>query len=461
MNIRRRSHIQKWLRDYMVPLIGWVLLIILLFSIFSWNDNPKTVDTENKIWLNLTLNWANSEAYIIYPWNYKKKIEWDISLYKWEQLTIKEWDVSLSLPQVWNLRLSKLWELKYLENWDFSLSSADLWLNSISDLNILMKFATVKVSANTHISFSQNEMGSTIYLLSWFAEVENLAWKTTVLAPWQQITITRVDASNKDIDLSLAKWNLDDYYKQSDWFILNNWMSFLTTEDKTNEETSSWTLTWTWTIKKDNNTGSNLISFSNLLDESNISSDTISISWNYFDEEITDIVLNWKSAILNKDLQTFKFENISMPNKENNLVFKVLNDSWEILSKFVYTIYNDWGVANTNNWSTNWATNDWTFKSKTFDIDGTQFKFTQPTTTESYTSKEDFITIRWLVSATWISKVTVNDYQLNSFNWSTWRYHASTDNNNLSVWTNIYEIKYYDANWKVVYTNYFNIIKTE
>jgi hypothetical protein len=39
----------------------------------------------------------------------------------------------------------------------------------------------------------------------------------------------------------------------------------------------------------------------------------------------------------------------------------------------------------------------------------------------------------------------VNDYKLSSFNGSTWRYHASTDNNNLADGTNVYEIKYFSG----------------
>jgi hypothetical protein len=40
-------------------------------------------------------------------------------------------------------------------------------------------------------------------------------------------------------------------------------------------------------------------------------------------------------------MKTFKFENIAVPLKENNLVFKVMDDANDVLSKFVYTIYND------------------------------------------------------------------------------------------------------------------------
>lgn len=462
MNLRRKNNIQKWLRDYMVPIIGWILIIILLFSIFSWDNPTPKIDTENKVWFDIKLNWTNSEAYIVYQWNDKKKIEWDISLYKWEKIIVKEWNVSLTMKWVWNMRLDKLWELKYLENWDFALYSSDLWIDSTTDLNIEMKFAKISIWANSHVSFWQNEMWSTIYLLDWTAEVENLVGKTTVLAAGQKLTIARLDASKQDLDLSIAKESIDDFYKQSDWFILNNWDKYLkSAEDEEKDKEKEWEddeKTWTWkTVKTDKSSSVNsLLTFSNLSDESNVSADKINISGNYSDEEITKITLNWLDAVLNTKLKSFKFENVSVPNQENNLVFKVYDDANDMLSKFIYTVYFDWW--STSDWWSNSSQNSW-FKVQTFDVDWSQFTFTEPTSKETYTTFDDFVTIRWAVLVKWITKVTVNDFTLWSFNWSTWRYHASSTNNNLSVWTNVYDIKYFDANGKEVYTNRFTIIR--
>lgn len=446
----------------MVPIIGWLLVIILLFSVFSWSNEPKQVDVENKTWFDVKLNWESSEAYIVYPWDYKKKIEWDISLYKWEKVIVKQWNVALSMDLVWKFRLDKLWELKYLENWDFSLYSSDLWLDSTSAVNIEMKFAKVKIGDKSHVSFSQNEMWSTIYLIDWSAEIENLVWKSTVLAAGQKITISRLDASKQDLDLSLTKENIDDFYKQSDWFILNNWASYIKTvtdlgdkdknkDWKIDEETATWTI-----VKSDKSSLNSFLTFSNLSDESNVSSDTINVSGNYSDETITKITLNWKDAILDTKLKSFKFQNVSVPNSENNLVFKVYDDSNEMLSKFIYTVYFAWWADTT---AASTSTEGSGFKVQTFDVDWSQFTFTEPTSKEIYTTFDDFVTIRWAVLAKWISKITVNDFTLGSFNWSTWRYHASSTNNNLSIWTNIYDIKYFDANWKEVYTNRFTIIR--
>ncbi len=454
MNVRRRGAVEKWLRDYIVPIIGLLLVIILIFNVFSSSSdtNNSNVKIENKIWLNLELEWMNPESFILYPWDNKEKIVWDTVLYKWEKVIVKEWMVNLSLNWVWNLKINKLWELKYLENGNFSLFSSDLWLNSTSTVNVDMRFWSVKVWENTNISFSQNEMWSTIYLINWFAEISNLAWESTVLASGQKISISRLDANKKDLDLSLLKENIDDYYKQSDWFIVNNWASFIKVVDNTDTKKTS-----TWTINKI--TSDKLISFSNLYDEANVSADSITVSWNYKDENINKIILNWKEAILNKELKTFKFENVSVDNKENDFVFKIYDDANDLLSKFVYVIYYDWwAVANA-------LKNK--FNVKTFNVDGTQFVFSSLKDwltkalnwKTTYTTYGDFLTLYWNVTAKWIKRVDVDWYTLKSFNWSTWRYHASSINNNLNIWTNVYEVKYFDTDNKLVYTNSFIIIK--
>lgn len=453
MNVRRRGTVEKWLRDYIVPIIWLLLIIILIFNVFSSNSKPNTsAVVENKVWLSVALEWTNPESFISYPWDNKEKIVWETMLYKWEKVIVKEWMLNLSLEWVWDFKVNKLWELKYLENWNFSLYSSDLWLNSINSTNVDMRFASVKVWEKTHISFSQNEMWSTIYLINWFAEVSNLAWVTTVLASGQKITISRLDANKKDLDLSLLKKSIDDYYKQSDWFIINNGASYLSKEkDKKVEETSSWAV--------NKLTSDKLINFSNLDDEENVSSDSITVAWNFTDETINKITLNWKDGIIDKKLKTFKFENVSVENKENNLVFKVYDDANDILSKFVYVVYYNWAVVENTLKSK--------FNVKTFNVDGSQFTFSsikdgtikQLNWKTSYTTYGDFLTIYWTVFAKWITRVDVDWYTLKSFNWTTWRYHPSSINNNLNIWTNVYNVKYYTKWDKLIYTNHFTIIK--
>ena len=442
---KRNINIVKSLKDYIVPIIWLLLIILLIFSVFNGDnstDIQSQIQNENQIPLEVKVDNDFTEAYIIYAWENKKLIEDKVSLYKWEKIMVKEWNVLIDFLSVWNYVLGGLWELKYGENGELHLESSDLWVNSLSESNINMKYASVIVWDNSHISLSQNEMWSTIYLLSWNVEVRNLVWKSTILTQGQKITISRLNASSEDIDLTILKEDIDDFFKKTDWYIKNNGDLYLNiAPESQNTQTGS---------KLETYKNANLITFDNLKDESYVSNNSLEISWKYFDDNITKIMLNDASAKINKDAKTFSFNNVDVSSSENDLIFKVFDDSNDLLQKFVYLVYYKW-------WENN--TTGAVFNVKTYSVDGSQFTFTAPTTGSSYTSNLDFITFKWNVLAKWISKVSVNWYTLSSFNWSTWRYHADVSRNNLKDGTNIYDIKYFDANWKLVYNNTFTIIR--
>lgn len=458
---RRRgsTSLQKNIKDYIVPIIWWILVLFLIFSLFSWDSSDTKTNIENQSWITVSLDWESSQATIIYPWDYKKDLEWDWTLYKWEKILVKQWTVSLNLDTLLGFKVNRLWELKYGEDSVFTVSSWEVWLDALKPVDLNLSFANLKIDENSHLSVSQNEMWSTIYLISWFVEVTNLVWKNTVLAPGEKITISRSDASKSDLDLTLLKENIDQFFIKSDWYILNKWSNYVV-EDGIEEienkdlETQSGSLsnTSTWEI----------LSFNSLIDESNVSSPLINISWTYNDSEVSSITVNWKEAILSKTNKTFKFENVDVSNKENDLVFKVYDDSNDIIHREVYTVYYNLGSSkdDSNDISSQTdtiTTSTWP-KVHNFTVDGSQFLFTSPTTQTTYTTTESFITIRWNVKAEGIDSITVNDFKLSSFNGSTWRYHADVEYNNLAEWTNVYEIKYFSW-WKLVYTNYFTIIK--
>lgn len=451
MNRRRNVNVTKTLKDYMVPII-WVLLVILLiFSVFNWGDEWDTnnqTQTENQVPLNVELDSEFTEAYVIYAGGDKKQIEDSFSLYKWETIQVKEWSVMINFVSVGDFVLNKLWELKYNDDWILILDSWELWINSSTKLNMNMKYASISLWEKSHLSLAQNEVWSTIFLLSWTAEVRNLVWESTVLTPGQKITISNSDANNEEIDLAILKEDLDDYFKKTDWYIKNNWDYYLSTSN-TNEDIQTENVNTN--ISSNNN---NLIVFDNLEDESFVSSSSIEITWKYFDDNITKIILNWVEANINSEEKIFSFESVDTELFENDLVFKIFDDSNDLLQKFIYVVYYKSWTDSASTWSS-------AFSVKTYEVDWSQFTFTSPSTTWTYTTTEWFITIRWNVLAEWIANVSVNGYTLSSFNGSTWRYHADMDYNNLKDWTNVYDIKYYDASWKVVYNNTFTIIKKE
>lgn len=464
MSTRRRTWYSnnktfiKKIKDYIVPIV-WFFLIVFLVYFCVKKPSTDVSSTENQVGISITKE-ADSLAYIFYQ-NSKKELEEWMSLYKWERIKVSEWRVKISNENL-SFNIKKLWDLSYLKDWNFSLDSWDVWIDANSPISLDMKFAKLKISWDSHISISQNEVNSTIYVISWTVEVSNLVWKNTILSSKEEIEVARSDASNEKIDLSTKKKPISELFLKSDWFILNKWADYVWTW--TTEESSTWTIsTWetsTWNLNKPliSNWKSKYLTFSNLLDESNVSSSVISISWVYDTEEVWKIEVNWKTAVLSADVWTFKIEWIPVWAKENDLVFKVFNSDEDLKEKFVYTVYNDSWSELTN--SSNNINNSWEWWANVFNVDGSKFSFTSPTAASTFTTYDDFVTIKWYVTAKNINKVEVNWLKLKSFNGTTWRYHATSDYWNLSSWTNVYEIKYYSWD-NLIYKNYFTIIKKE
>jgi len=98
-------------------------------------------------------------------------------------------------------------------------------------------------------------------------------------------------------------------------------------------------------------------------------------------------------------------------------------------------------------------------KLESFDLKPTDFIIYEPTKTWKFTTTLSQVTIRGKVLNKNVDKVLVNDYKLQSYNWSTWRYHAFVDQWTLKEWTNNYEIKYLDKDWKTIYKEYYSIYK--
>ena len=151
----------KNIKDYIVPIIWWILILFLIWSLFLkwWNKAP--VNDENRVWIAITKD-ADSWASISYAWWSKRDISEVKALYKWEKITVSSGRVKLSDANV-SINLNKLWELKYLENWVLSLYSWEAWVDTNAAIDMEMRFVKLKIPANAHISLSQNEVMSTSY----------------------------------------------------------------------------------------------------------------------------------------------------------------------------------------------------------------------------------------------------------------------------------------------------------
>lgn len=457
MNYRRTNQnkkILKTFKDYLFPIvIVFIILIFVLNYIFSWENNTP-VSTDNTP-VSVNIESPDTESYIVYSWWNKTKLEWETSLYKSEKVQVVNWNVDLKWDGM-NLVLNKLWELTYNEDGSYTLYSSDLWVNTSSGINLEMRYAKVLTKQQAVFSASQNEVASTVYVLSWMVEVRNLAWKTTTLQKWEKLVIMRASANDEASDLSLSKEQIDDYIKKEDWFLKNNWESFL----QTVETTSTWTLSQSWTTSSGSytwNSGFAYISFNWIYDEAQVSSDVLNISWNVLDDSVSKIEINSQLATIDTQAKTFSLKDFKVSSRVNDLIYRVYDSSSNLLYKWVITVYySKWTTTSStiNNTSSLAQVENYPITTSPL------YQIISPKQ-NPYTTTENNVRIEWNVPARTVEKIIVNDFQLQKFPayWNYWYYFANAEFGNLKDWVNIYKIQYYWAEWKLLYENNFTIIK--
>jgi len=466
-NIRRNVDIQSTIKDYIVPIIGWIIVLIIIISFFRWwDDSVQIAQKENQTPTSIAFSSTETEAIIRYPGDSQENANETTPLYKWETIIVKEWSVSLTNPGWSIIALNKIAELKYNEDGSYALYSSDAWLTLEEDTSVSMRYANVAWKSWSVISLTQNEAWSTVYVLLWSAKVSNIAWISTNLVQGQKISISRLNASNEDLDIVSEKSTIDSYFKGSDWFIENNWYLAI---QQANKEEDSETLTWTgvteevWTW----DTGT-YISFNRLRDEMNVDSNTFNISWTISDSKVWAITIDNKAVTLNIENKSFAIQELPLTAKINDIVVKIYDTDKNILEKKVYTVYTSAELKQeetpepevpAQTPSSETENTGLGASATNYEIDATKFAFTEPSTTNKYTTTGSEITIRWNTTAKGISKVKINWFELSSFNGSTWRYHAFERFDTLEEWTNQYRVDYYGTSGAIVYTDYYTIVK--
>lgn len=458
------NRIKKTLKDYLIPLVwAWIILIIILSFIFWWkNDekvNTKSTNTTNtSTWsIKVSLDDLETEAFIRSDAYERKSISWETRLWANDTLIVKNWSVSVESPDI-NLRLNKMWELEINEKWWLKLISSDLWGIAKKTFAMDMMYANIKLSSWTVFSLAQNEAISTIYVISGSAEVSNLAWSKTLLGNWQKVLIQNKDASNKNLDLTLSKDNIDTFFTNSDWYTKNKVDLMWEFTWSTSSTWSTWSLASTWAKVSTGRIWDSIIELDDLRDEMVVSTNKINVNGRYYSDFVSSIKLDWVKAKLNLENKTFSFWQITLTKKENDLVIKALDSEDNIISKDVVTVYYNWVLPKEE--APKATETQSSASSQTTVIDSSKFVFTAPWASP-YTTKESMVTIRWTVPKWLVEKIVVNWFTLQRFTkfWTDWRYHADVNNMNFKEWTNVYEVKYYGEAWKLLYTNSFTIIK--
>lgn len=445
--------ILKTFKDYLFPIVVvGILGIIFLSFLFSWDSKTNTPSDTNDFFT-LTLSSPGGESYIEYTWGKRVKIEGETSLYKSEKVQVVSDGVALSGP-LGKFNLNRLWELKYNENGGLTLYSSDLWAQASKDMSVEMRYAKLTLYANAVVNMSQNEVASTIYVLSGTAEVQNLVGISTVLQKGDKIVIMRNNANDKNTDISLSKETIDDYIKNDDWFVKNNGTFYL--EQSQSEELSgSWeSLSQTGSVSQ--GTSSLWISFDGIYDGGQVTENATDIKGSIADDSIVTIEINGKNAQINTTDHTFSLGGVNTSGKVNDIVYKLYDSQSNLVNKWVLTLYNAQASGTASNTSSSNLAQVENYPISSSPL----YQITNPKQ-NPITTEENVVRIEGTVPARTVKKIIINDFQLQKFiaYSSYWQYFANSDFGNLKPGVNIYNIKFYGESDNLLYETNFTIIK--
>ncbi|MDD5769875.1 MAG: hypothetical protein PHE25_02815 [Candidatus Gracilibacteria bacterium] len=450
------NKLSKTFKDYLIPIvIVFVILLVIINKLFSTGGNSSS-SIQNNSPVEVSFGVPETEAYVIYSGGNKTKLEQNGSIYKTEKLQVANGNLNIK-DKSNEFSLNKLGELKYNEDGSYTLYSSDLWVKTQSGVDIEMRYAKVLSKDNSIFSLSQNEVASTIYVVSGIVQVQNLAGKSTSLQKGEKLVIMRNNANDDKSDLALSKEQIDDYTKSDDWFIKNNGLVYLTANDG-NQTSSGNTNTGSTNSGTTSQDFGGYISFNNLYDEIELSSNSVDIEGNILSDDVNKIDINGETATIDNTTKTFNLKGFKLNSKTNDLIYRVYDSFNKILYKGVLTVYtNNISSTSSNNSDSNLA------QVQNYPISSSPLYQILTPKQNPYTSSEDVIRIEGTVPAGTVAKIIINDFELQKFPkfGSYWSYFANSGFGNLKPGVNIYKIQYFGADGKIIYENNFTIIKEE
>ena len=462
-------------RDYAVPIIIVLIILFLGIKLISWDNSEASWDDSQEVVQNDTQKlsfdlWADTRWEIEYPgWdkdNLTEKV--DDWLYPGEKLIVEAWDVTLQ-DQGWLLmKLDANGELSYESNWWFLLTSSNLFIRNPETMSFATRFFSIVLPENSVVSLNQNEVASAIYVLQWNPEVTTFANKSITLNPWEKLSVASTESSDENYDIEASREEIDNYFFSETWAQSNNLESYLTSAEETQTVTNSSESTIS-TSENTISTGtgettttsssSDLITINWIEDGQTYSTPELEISGTITDDRVARVQFGNVLADMNLVAKTYLVAGFSIPLKVNDVVYKVFDAQNNVLKRWVFTVYNSaWGEATVVD-AGGTTTPVWSESFPVADANP-NFRFTAPTA-NPYTTQpdEDFVTIRGAVTPGSAASVTVNGRQLNSFDGSSWRFHATSSFDTMQPGVNLYKVNYFDNAGTVVHTDTFTIIK--
>lgn len=434
--------------------IWWILgaiIAILLGLKFFYSGNSTTNEVSK--WDYITIIPGEKSVVAIADKNLKETtITKEENLFITDNyVSVSEWS-AIAKVKTSNIDLDEKTQISYIssniDSENIKLEKWRAWVDSSWNTNsIELKRMTVKIPSGSIALVEQtNTAFSVAYAIQWNIDISTTIGQYT-LKPGQWIKLSDSNLTSEQTKLSDLVDEIDASIVNNPVFARNNWEEILKNATKNQETTETITTENSATGSTEANTSSKYISFTQPSNNLNSKTDTINVMWTILDDEVARVTINDIDTVVSPVNQTFSLQNFKLNSEVNNIVYKVYNANWIQLEIGVIVVY---GPKNTGTQTT--------IVPQNYPINSADFRIINKNplaTTDSY------VRVEWTVPKNTVEYITVNDYRLQKFipNTEKWYYHANADIGTIKEWTNLYYIKFFDKNNKLLYTQLFTIIK--
>lgn len=391
----------------------------------SMTDSSKSrITSEQKLF-------ATDKSVSVELWNaIAKNADMSIDIDKWSELWYRSSNASGNI---------------------ITLTKWRAWIKDVTKpLKVELKNYNINIDPGSTVLVEQNGPHSYTYAIQWDVEIDTTIWATSLR--WGNV-ISLLKADLVSPDTNLAEWirPIDGAILEHPIFTRNNGSSILTVTSVWSGSTSlSGGIISTGTWIKIGELWSQYIEItepkSGILSKTN----TVTVMGNLLSKDVKRVTINNVDATVSPVNETFVIQDIVLTSEIFDIVYKAYDSNNSLLQSDVLTIF--WPK-----WASQTSTS---LVPETFPVSAKDFKITFPTE-NPYSTTESFIKVQWTLPKNTVDYIIVNDYRLQKFipKSGSWYYFANMQTGTMQDGLNLYNIKFYKADWTLLYTQPFTIIK--
>lgn len=411
-------------------------------------------ESSNQAYLEITpTEW--SSVYISMTSSSKSRISGTQKLYATDKSVSVDNGNALAKNEFLTLDIDKWTELAYKSSTNtgntIEVTKGRAWISSNKgESQVILKNYTITANEWSIFMVEQNGPYSYLYSLKWKTEIHtNIG--NQLIANWSMVQLTKSDIENPTTKIT-------DWIKPIEWsileyplFVRNNGSNLL--QNIVPETNSTGTIS-TWTTNTWSATNSTKINAYIEITEPKswimTKTSTITVMGNILSKDVKRITINNVDATISPVNETFVMQGMHVSGDVIDIVYKVYDTNNTLLQSWVHTIFGDKNIGNTNT----------SLVPETYNLSAKDFVITSPTS-NPYTTTEKFLKVQWTIPKNTVEYIMVNDYKLQKFipKSGSWYYFANTEAWTMTDGFNLYTIKFYWADNKLLYTQPFTIIK--